>query len=84
MAVIGLTVCCARGIDVLTAVPRERSIIRLVTRCGVAVLGLAAAVNLLAFALYPRLMPLIKKYVLERAPHNLVLLASPPLRRLKS
>lgn len=83
LAVIGLTVCCARGIDVLTAVPRERSIIRLVTRCGVAVLGLAAAVNLLAFALYPRLMPRIAKYVLERAPHNLVLLASPALRRFQ-
>ena len=54
LAVIGLIVCCARGIDVLIAFPHERSIIRLVTWCSLAVLGLAVVAESISRSLSTR------------------------------
>lgn len=80
LAVIGLVVCGARGLDLLTAGLRDRRIIRFLVWSNAALCGLALGLNLFAFTLYPRFIPRLKEAVLKREATNVSLDRAPRLR----
>jgi hypothetical protein len=80
LAVIGLVVFLAAGVDYLIANPSERILRRLRVAAFAGVTLLVLALHLFALAIFPRIRPKVIDYVLTRDQNNASMDVGPALR----
>ena len=80
LALLALLVCAAKGFDLIASPGPPTWCKTFLKRAAIALALIVTAINVLAFMVYPRVLPRVKAFVLERATTNLSFDHAPALR----
>ena len=80
LALLGLLVCVAKGFDLVASPNSPNWCKTFLKRAGIALALMVTVINIFAFLVYPRVLPRVKAFFLERATANLGTDHAPALR----
>ena len=80
LALLGLVVCAAKGFDLVASPDSPIWCKTFLRRAAIALALIVTAINVFAFLVYPRLLPRVNAFVLERATTNVTMDQAPALR----
>jgi hypothetical protein len=84
LALLGLVVCAAKGFDLVASPDSPNWCKTFLKRAAIALALIVTAINVFAFLVYPRVLPRVKAFVLERATTNVMMDHAPALRSFQA